>query len=502
MTRKPYWPPSTAHWALLLILLATSAFAQPYELPRDHKSLTKSTTYAEMESFLKSVDGKGPVHVSEVGTTTQGRSIYLVQLRHGDAPQWKILFYAQQHGDELSGKDALLYLIRDIVENPKLLPLDVELSILPMMNPDGAEAGTRVNGAGADLNRDHMTLDQPETRALHEVVRSVKPDIAVDCHEFARESEGYRKRGWVKWPDITMDGLNNPLFDRDLREAADRWVESGAKAQAEAGHPFLRYWVGGTPPDEEQRHSAPDIDSGMNAIGAYGVMSFIIEAAARKGEENIAKELGNRVDAYLVLLRRFVAGDRDRIDDKATLKAARARTLPQFLPVNYIWVNPQNTVTWFPVTEAATGRMIEVATPNLMTDIAVKRSVPTPLGYAIEPRAADAFATLLGRHAIPYEKITEPRNVTAEACTLVRVEDEFDDVYARYEGRQIVTRGEAAAVELPAGALFVPLTGPSAIRAALLLEPASLYGLYQYPQYRALAGEKGLLPILRVTRME
>jgi hypothetical protein len=367
-----------------------------------------------------------------------------------------------------------------------------------MMNPDGAEAGTRVNGAGADINRDHVALEQPETRALYQVVGRVRPDVAVDCHEFGREPESWRKAGWMKWPAITMDGLNNPLFDRALLAAADRWVEGARAAEAKAGHPFLRYWVGGLPPDEEQRHSAPDIDSGMNGIGTYGGLSFIIEAAARHGDEAIARELGNRVDAYLVLLRRFVQGDGHRAEDRAAIEQARARTLPPFLPVNYLWVNPRAEVTRFPVLETATGRTIEIPTANMMTELAVKKTVPTPAAYAVEPRAAAEIGALLDRHGIPYETLSGPRGVLAEACRLLRVEDEFDEVYSRYEGRQIVRREPAATRQLPAGSLWVPLTGDAAIRAALILEPAAMYGLYQYPRLRPLAAPDGALPVLRV----
>jgi hypothetical protein len=102
-------------------------------------------------TFLRSVDGKGPVTVSVEGRTAQGRGVYLVHLSTAPLrgpPSWKVLFYAQQHGDELSGKDALLYLVRDIARDPSLLPPDVDLWILPMMNPDGAEAGTRRNASG------------------------------------------------------------------------------------------------------------------------------------------------------------------------------------------------------------------------------------------------------------------------------------------------------------------------------------------------------------------
>lgn len=485
-----------------LLLAAALSAGEPGSLPEDHRKLEKTISYAQMETFLRSVDGKGPVRVSVEGKTAQGRAMYLVHLSTappGVTPAWKILFYAQQHGDEISGKDALLFLVRDIAAKPSLLPPDVDLWILPMMNPDGAEAGTRRNAAGTDLNRDHIVLEQPETQALHRVVRRVRPHVAVDSHEFGRDSKAWRAKGWRKWPDITMDGLNNPLFDRGVVAAARRWVDEAAAAEADAGHPFLRYWVGEPPPDGEQRHSAPDIDSGLNAFGMYGALSFIIEAAAYEGAAP-AGDLGNRVDAYLVLYRRFLSGGTRRAEDLAAIERARSRPLPAFLPAHYLWVNPGPTVTEFPVIEIATGSVVKIPTANMMTEMAVKSSVPTPLGYAIAPAAADTFRSLLEKHGIPFETLAVPRTVTAEAATLLRVEDEFDDVYSRYGGRQIVRRGEARATELAAGGLFVALSGESAVRAALVLEPAQLYGLYQSPRFRALAGKDGSLPVLRVVR--
>ena len=483
-------------------LLAAGALwaAEPGILPEDHRTLAKSTSYAQMESFLRSVDGKGPVTVSVEGRTAQGRAVYLVHVSTaapGAEPSWKVLFYAQQHGDELSGKDALLYLVRDIARRPSLLPPGVDLWILPMMNPDGAEAGTRRNAAGADLNRDHMALEQPETQALHRIVRRVRPHVAVDSHEFSRDPESWRAKGWRKWPDITMDGLNNPLFDRGVVAAARRWVDEGEGAEAQAGHPYLRYWVGDAPPDGEQRHSAPDVDSAVNAVGMYGGLSFIIEAAAYEGAAPPG-DLGNRVDAYLVLYRRFLSGGSRRAEDLAAIESARRRPLPAFLPANYLWVNPEASVTEFPVVETATGRVLRVPTVNMMTEVAVKSFVPTPLGYAVLPAAAVAFRQLLEKHGIPFETVAAPRTVTVESATLVRVEDDFDEVYSRYGGRQVVRRGAASPVVLPAGSLLVPLEGEAAVRAALVLEPSSLYGLYQFPRFRALAGKNVLLPVLRV----
>jgi len=469
-------------------------------IPADHRALTKTTSYAAMEKLLTSIDGKGGVSVSVEGKTSQGRSVFVVHATRGGSPAFRILFYAQQHGDEVSGKDAALFLLRDLARRPGLLPDDVDLWLFPMMNPDGAEAGKRRNGAGADLNRDHLGLEQPETRALHRVAREVRPDVALDCHEFARDSEDYREKGWRKWPDITLDGLNNPLFDPAVVAAARRFVNAAAAAEKGAGHPFLRYWVGGLPPWEEQRPSAPDVDSGLNAMGMYGGLSFIAEAAAPKAAAAPPGDLGNRVDAYLTLFRLVLAGDGHRAEDRAALERSRHRSLPAFLPTNYLWTNPVATVTHFPVTETATGRTLTLPTANMMTDLVVKRTVPTPLGYAIEPRAAAPFRELLERHGIPFETLAAPKSVRAEACTLVRVEDDFDDLYGRYGGRQVVPCAPATDVELPAGTLTVSLEGEAALRGTLVLEPTMLYGLYQLARFRELAGPGGLLPVRRLSR--
>jgi hypothetical protein len=486
--------------SLLAFPTVVCAQAPAPAFPEDHRTLARTISLAEMEAFLKSVDGKGPISVSVEGQSAGGRPLYLVHASRSVLPAWRVLFYAQQHGDEVSGKDALLYLVREIARKPELLPRDVDLWIMPMVNPDGAEADTRRNAAGTDLNRDHIVLEQPETQALHRVARRLRPHVAVDCHEFTRDSEERRKRGWIAFPDITMDGLNNPLFDPAVVAAALRWVEESAAAEAQAGHPFLRYSVGGLPPDEEQRHSAPDIDGGLNAIGMYGGLSFIIEAAVKRSGNDSSADLGDRVDAYLVLLRRFINGDGHRQEDVEAIQRARHRPLPAFIPTNYLWVNFGAKVVEFPVIEAATGLTLRIPTANMMTDMAVKRSVPTPLGYAVEPGAAQDFKTLLERQGIPYEELTAPRTVRVEACTLVRLEEEFDDLYSRYEGRQIVNRGQPTDRELTPGTLWIPLEGEAALRAALVLEPAAMYGLYQYPRYKALVGKDGSLPVLRVVR--
>jgi hypothetical protein len=256
--------------------------------------------------------------------------------------------------------------------------------------------------------------------------------------------------------------------------------------------------VGGVAPDEELRYSDFAADDGRNGIGAYGGLSFIIEAGIQRSAADPHADLGARVDAVLALLWRFIRDDSDRAGDLRAIAAARSAPLPPFIATNAFWANLGGKTLGVKAIEKASGRVVDIPTANFMTDAVVKRSVATPRAYVVEREAAPEFAALLERHALPYETLSAPGTLTAERCVLVRVEEEFDELYQRYEGRQIVTRDPAAAREFPAGSLLVR-PGPDGRRAAGLLEPAMLFGLFQYAPFRALVATDGTLPVWRVT---
>jgi hypothetical protein len=268
---------------------------------------------------------------------------------------------------------------------------------------------------------------------------------------------------------------------------------------AKAGHNYTRYMVGGVAPDEELRYSAFEADDGRNGLGAYGGLSFIIEAGVQRAAADPNADLGARVDAVLALLWRFIRDDSDRAADTRAIAVARSAPLPRFIATNVFWANLGGKTLGVKAIEKATGRVVGIPTANLMTDAVVKRSVAPPRAYLVDRAASVEFAVLLERHAIPFETISAPRQFTAERCVLVRVEEEFDELYQRYEGRQIVTRDPAAAHEFEPGSLLVRLDGPDGRRAAQLLEPAMLFGLYQYAPFRALVAADGTLPLWRVT---
>jgi hypothetical protein len=467
--------------------------------PANHQMMRQTVSYAELAAFLESAAKPGFITVTEEGSSTQGRKVFLVHLNRGGAKAtFKVLYYAQQHGDEVAGKDALLTLIRDIAEHPSLLPEDVDLYLMPMLNPDGAEAHHRLNGAGADLNRDHLLLAQPETRALHRVARRIQPHLAVDSHEFGRDGEDFAAKGWEAWPLITMDAANHPLIPEYLKRAGLEVVASATTPERRAGYAYDRYHVGGPPPDEEIRPSTPEVDDGRNGMGTLGALSFIIEAGVRHRAADPQADLGQRVDAYRILYRHLLGSKAWRNRIRALSEQARREPLPPFIATNVFWANLGGKVSRIKVRELTTGRVLEVPTAMAMADLVVKGSVPTPKAYAIATATANHFIPVLEAQGIRFEALSAPRKAKVEQVKLLRIEAPYDDLYQRYQDRQIVARQPQADTELPAGTLIVPLDQDLARRAIQVLEPCLLYGLYGYPGFRELAVPGAALPVARL----
>ncbi len=127
------------------------------------------------------------MHIFSIGKTVQGKDLWFVKLSDNvgtDELEPEMKYVANMHGDEIVGREAMLRLIRDLVDKyragdaqaQKLLN-STELFIMPSLNPDGADARRRGNGAYVDLNRDFpdfSTTDNqntpngraPETQAM------------------------------------------------------------------------------------------------------------------------------------------------------------------------------------------------------------------------------------------------------------------------------------------------------------------------------------------------
>lgn len=118
------------------------------------------------------------------GVSVEKRPIYSVTVGTGKT---KILLWSQMHGNESTTTKALFDLFKafqQAEENPifNTILSSCTLCVIPILNPDGAKAYTRVNANQVDLNRDAQNKSQPESSLLWDIYSDFKPDFCFNLH--------------------------------------------------------------------------------------------------------------------------------------------------------------------------------------------------------------------------------------------------------------------------------------------------------------------------------
>jgi hypothetical protein len=116
-----------------------------------------------------------------IGKSVNGLPIYSFKVGTGKI---KILIWSQMHGNETTSTKAVLDLLNTF-NNECCYELNDNLSIyiIPVLNPDGALNYTRENLNKVDLNRDAISLSQPESRALNDYFNKIQPDYCFNMHD-------------------------------------------------------------------------------------------------------------------------------------------------------------------------------------------------------------------------------------------------------------------------------------------------------------------------------
>jgi hypothetical protein len=137
-----------------------------------------------------------------IGTSVQGRPVVLVHrttaatvaAAAAGQPTRTVLVIGSIHGDEQAG----LRVIRRLQDRDSL-PVGLDLWLVRTVNPDGTAHDVRTNAHGVDLNRNfpylwhnsprgptwsgQAPLSEPESVVLRDLVRRLRPDLAVVFHQ-------------------------------------------------------------------------------------------------------------------------------------------------------------------------------------------------------------------------------------------------------------------------------------------------------------------------------
>lgn len=149
-----------------------------------HKEPALNGRYVTLEHLIPLLEKYGKkFKTSVVGTSVKGENIWSITAGNGPI---KIFIWSQMHGNESTTTKAIFDFLNFLsggTNEAKRFLSEFTFLILPMVNPDGAKAYTRVNANNVDLNRDAADLSQPESRALREAFENFKPHWCYNMHD-------------------------------------------------------------------------------------------------------------------------------------------------------------------------------------------------------------------------------------------------------------------------------------------------------------------------------
>lgn len=280
----------------------------PFPTPAERVDFQAYTTVGDVVPYLdrlsREVDGLA------VGTLPGSRIPVARIGATGTEPPLRVLVIAAQHGTERAGLEVGLQLARDLTAG-RLAQLRSRLAvrIVPSANPRVVEGRRRVSPDGIDLDRDHVRLTAPETRALWAEYAEWRPHLVLDLHEL----------GPSEYP-LQVGVPTHPNAPGALRLARYYLMPYLANTLARADVPFHEYvapWVDGA---TEERAAVPVRDTGeagganwftpppldpasaRNAFALAGSPSFFIATASSRdiiGLRERTKRLHLAVSALL-----------------------------------------------------------------------------------------------------------------------------------------------------------------------------------------------------------
>jgi hypothetical protein len=442
-------------------------------------SLTSQEATAAFLAELAS--GTQKARLGSIGRSTGGRDIPIVYLtaeglgdpaairRLGRPTIWLI---GQQHGNEPAGGEAMLALASALAKGD-LAPLlsKVTVVVVPRANVDGAAADKRVLASGADPNRDHLLLSQPEVRALHEAMRVLPPDVVFDHHEFSVAWRWVEKFKGLQGSDVMILEATNPSIPPALTKIARGLYRPALEAAikqhglssfdyvtTEAGVADRRVSLGGT---------APGI--ARNTFGLRGAVSYLIET---RGVGIGLQSYQRRVSTHYLLAKAVLqVSAADPEDLLRRLSEARAAAEADRSDLIVSHEEGEREID-LPLIDAESGA--PKPTPVRLVDSRDIKPVDVrarPAGYLVL-RGAEAVKERLALNEARACEVTAAASVAVEAYDVARTESKKrresinPDQLMRVQIRSMT-------IDAPAGALFVPMAQPAAGIVAAALEPDS-----------------------------
>lgn len=483
-------------WIFTCVLIAQRT-------PLEKSNFTKLTSHEELKQFITEVDQQSDLIKSEVLTkSVEGRELFVLYFSKGkfgsDKSKIKVLIFAQQHGNEQSGKEASLLLINELLKPENQYLFDkIDFALIPQMNPDGSEKNQRRNGNGVDLNRNHLILTEPETIALHKLFDKYLFDVTMDVHEYWPYGEEWKKLGFRRNFDVTIGAVTNINISEKIKNLAyEKYHPFAFDFITKNGYSAFHYLPGGPVGVDYLRYSTFDINDGRQSLGIQNTFSFIQEGmnGENYSTDNLERRAKSQMAGMLALLKfsyenkkiikKIVAEERKKLIENKDCKKV-AIQLDHF---------SDGTELKLKLHSYYSGEDTIVSVNDFRSVVKSIYDVERPRGYLI-PKELNELKDWMDRHNLNYTE--------ANLLKVKKIEQYFIDSVGTIDfERDTIINPYISTTEVTnkinlSDYYFLPVNQLKNNMIVIALEPKSILGLVTYKPYEHLikAGEK--YPILR-----
>ena len=490
----------------VLILAAMNTFAQNLLTPLQKSDYKKITSHSDLAQYIKEADEKSDLIKCEVLTkSVEGKELFAIYFSKDgfgkDESKIKVLIFAQQHGNEQSGKEGALLLINELLKPENQYLFDkIDFVLVPQMNPDGSEKNQRRNGNSMDLNRNHLILTEPETIGLHKLFNKFLFEVTMDVHEYAPYGESYKQYGYRHNNDEELGVNTNINIDEKIRTMQKKvYLPYIEKYFEDRNFSYFEYSPGGPPEIDYIRHSTFDINDGRQSLGIQNTFSFIQEGLNGKDVfiDNIKHRAEGQMTGMLGLLE-FAYNHKDEI--KNLVKTEREKLVS----------NQVSEKVAIQLDHFADGSKLELPLlsyySNKDTVITVSDYRPIvksiydvvrPKGYLV-PKSLKEIVSWADRHELTYSDYKKSDDDKIEQYFISGIDSmDFErDIIVN----PIVEVDPIKNDLVEADYIFIPVSQLRNNMIVIALEPKSELGLVTYKQFEHLLKKGEIFPILRLVK--
>ncbi|MGM0498026.1 MAG: M14 family zinc carboxypeptidase [Bacteroidota bacterium] len=494
--------------SVLLLLFGCRDVKQPdnqtlsVQAPIEAHEFKQLTSNKELIQYLNKADSLSElITVSVPAKSVEGKDIPLVKISHKeniDNEKLTIFFFAQQHGDEPSGKEGLLLLINEILQGKHNEWIEhVDLLIMPQVNPDGGDENQRRNANGIDLNRDHLEISSPEVKAVHDVFQSYTPEVTVDVHEYDPYSSSWREFGYLKDFDIQLGGMTNKNVDSNLKQlfydSALPFVEDYV---TEAGYSFFEYTLGDLPNGKRLRRSTVDVNDGRQSFGILNTFSFIVEG--KYGKDSV-DHLERRAKSQLRTAKgliTFMIENQDKV--KNEVKKAREKLKHskqgEKVAIRMHHVKGDKSLK-YPLKSIKTGNDTVFQVKEYHSKVISKLDVTKPTAYLI-PANDEKLVSWMKRFNLDYNLYQPAEGHVVSQYAIQDIKRQVDEGLENYFPKVQLQpyKKEIGKNEYYA----IPINQLHSNKIVTALEPQSMLGLVNYDAFEYLLVNNSIYPVLRM----